>query len=99
MTTGPTRSSAGLEPRRRRVLYRAHHRGTRELDLLLGRFADARLDAMDEAELTAFEHLLDAPEPLLMDWLVEGLPVAEAYDTALFVTLTSFTRSRTAPFT
>lgn len=99
MTTGPTRSSDGLELRRRRVLYRAHHRGTRELDLLLGRFADVRLDALDDAELAAFEHLLDAPEPELMAWLVEDLPVAEAYDTAFFAALKSFTRSRTAPFT
>ena len=39
--TGTTRSSAGLDERRRRLLYRSWHRGTREMDLIMGRFADA----------------------------------------------------------
>ena len=46
--TGTTRSSAGLDARRRRILYRSWHRGTREMDLLMGRFADALIGEMSE---------------------------------------------------
>src|SRR5690606_39649277 len=38
--TGTTRTSAELDPRRRRILFRAWHRGIREMDLIFGQFAD-----------------------------------------------------------
>jgi antitoxin CptB len=52
-----------LATRRRRAYYRAHHRGTQEMDLLLGRYAAAKLDHMSAAELDAFEILMDQPDP------------------------------------
>jgi len=51
-----------LDARRRRALWRATHRGTKELDILIGTFAAARLPAMDAAELTRFEAFLTLPE-------------------------------------
>jgi antitoxin CptB len=54
-----------LEIRRKRALYRANHRGTKELDLILGRYAKERLRHMDEAELEAFEALLAMPDPVI----------------------------------
>ena len=44
-------SSAGLDPRRRRILFRAWRRGLREMDLALGQFADAHLTELGEEEL------------------------------------------------
>jgi antitoxin CptB len=61
--TGTTRSSDGLDPRRKRLLFRCWHRGTREMDLILGRFADAEIGNLSEAELTELEHLLEVPDP------------------------------------
>jgi antitoxin CptB len=90
MPTGTTRSSEGLEMRRRRALYRAWHRGTRELDLLLGRFADHFIEELDERELGDFEQLLDASEPELTAWILEGTPVPDRYDTDLFAKLHTF---------
>jgi antitoxin CptB len=58
--------------RRRRALYRACHRGTKELDYMLGRFADARVADMSMDELTVFEELLSLPEPDLQKWLMNG---------------------------
>lgn len=49
--------------RRRRALWRATHRGSKEMDYLLGRFAAASLDSMNASELTLFERLIDAPDP------------------------------------
>ena len=67
--TGSTRSSDGLDPRRRRLLFRSWHRGTREADLIMGRFADAHIEGFSDAELDQFEHLLDAIETDLLAWV------------------------------
>lgn len=66
------------DERRRRALYRATHRGTREMDWLLGKFADARLGAMSETDLAEFEQLMALPEPDLQHWLMTGLDVASS---------------------
>ena len=57
------------EHRIKRALYRANHRGTKELDLILGRFADDRARAMSETELDAFEELLALPDPQIDLWI------------------------------
>jgi antitoxin CptB len=56
--------------RRKRIQFRSWHRGTREADLLLGRFADRHLETMTPAELDQFEAVLELPEPDLMAWYV-----------------------------
>ena len=48
--TGSTRSSGGLDDRRKRLLFRCWHRGTREMDLILGRFADAEIASLKDDE-------------------------------------------------
>ena len=52
-----------LGMRRRRALWRASHRGTKEMDYLLSRFAVASLDGMNASELTLFERLIDTADP------------------------------------
>jgi antitoxin CptB len=66
-----------FEIRRRRALYRAEHRGTKEMDLVLGPYAKAKLAGMSEAELSAFEHLLTQPDPELQE-MVFGARAADA---------------------
>lgn len=63
-----------LSMRRRRLRYRAWHRGTRELDLIIGPFADAVTDSMDGAELDRFERLLSGEETDLQAWLLGQEP-------------------------
>ena len=65
-----------LDVRRRRAAYRATHRGTKEMDILMSRFADANLPAMGDAELTRFERLLALPDPELQKWILEPQPGA-----------------------
>ncbi len=61
--------------RRRRISFRAWHRGTREMDLIMGRFADAELAGLDGASLDAFEALMEQPDPDLYKWVSgEALP-------------------------
>lgn len=61
--TGTTRSSEGLDPRRKRLLFRCWHRGTREMDLILGRFADAEIGSLSDAELDELETILEVNDP------------------------------------
>lgn len=82
--TGTTRSSADLDPRRRRALVRAWRRGTREMDLVLGMFADAHIELLSDEELTTFEALLQLPDVVLLSWVTGETPVAEAHDTPIF---------------
>jgi antitoxin CptB len=69
--------TADLEPRKRRAAYRAAHRGTKEMDILLGRFSDARLAAMSAQELAEFEALLASPDPELQRWIMDGNSVPD----------------------
>jgi antitoxin CptB len=74
---------ASLDARRRRLLYRATHRGTYENDILLGGFVQRHIDALDESELAALEALLELPENDLADWLTGRMPIAPEVDTPL----------------
>ena len=67
--TGIGRTSSDLDPRRRKVLFRSWHRGTREMDLVLGRFADAEIDRLSDEELTIYEALIDAPDREIFSWI------------------------------
>src|SRR5579883_2233169 len=73
----------GLDTRRRRILFRATHRGTHENDLLVGGFVAPRIAAMSEAELDAVEAVLDLPDPELADWLTGRAPLPPAQDTPM----------------
>jgi antitoxin CptB len=85
--TGSDLSSAGLDARRRRILFRAWRRGMREMDLVMGQFADAQLPDMRDAELDEFERLLDAPDPSVLAWITGEEPVPANFDTPLFARL------------
>jgi len=74
---------ASLDARRRRLLFRATHRGTYENDILLGSFVRARIDAFSESDLTLLEELLELPENDLGDWLTGRRPIPDAMDTPL----------------
>jgi antitoxin CptB len=84
------RMMSDLDVRRRRALYRAQHRGTKEMDHLLGRYAEARLEHMDEAALALFETLLALPDPEIQTAIVYGEPLGGAQISALIGTLRRF---------
>jgi antitoxin CptB len=87
---GPEISSDGLDSRRRRLLFRAWHRGIREMDMVFGRFADAQIAALSEAELDDFERLLELRDQQVFDWVFGARPMDATYDTPLFRRLVAF---------
>lgn len=78
--TGSTRSSEGLDTRRRKLLFRSWHRGMREMDLILGSFADANIDKLNDDELDHYEALLEITDKDLLSWIVGEHPVPAAVD-------------------
>jgi antitoxin CptB len=88
--TGMTRSSEGLDVRRRRLLFRAWHRGMRETDLIMGRFADAYIATLSDPELDAFEQLMEVLDRDVLAWVTGERQPPETYDTALLKRLREF---------
>ena len=86
-----------VELRRKRLLYRSWHRGMRESDLILGRFAAAHLAGFDEAQLDRFEALLDCADADLFDWVAGRAKPPAALDHDVMRLLLAFTNSPAAP--
>jgi antitoxin CptB len=86
------RSSDGLDPRRRKLLFRCWHRGMREVDLIMGRFADAAVNELSDDELAEFERLIEVPDHEVLAWVTGEAEVPAAYDTLLFRRLCDFNR-------
>jgi antitoxin CptB len=82
--TGSTRSSDGLDDRRKRLLFRCWHRGTREMDLILGRFADAEIAGLSDSDMAELERLIEVPDPDLYAALTGDKPLDPEYASALF---------------
>lgn len=88
--SGTQISSDGLPPVRKRALFRAWHRGTKEMDLLLGTFADAHLATLSEADFDDFTRLMEVPDRDLFAWITDREETPGNYDTAVFRMVKSF---------
>lgn len=73
-----------LDERRRRARFRAWHRGTREMDIVMGRFVDAEIARFTDGEMAELERLIDMPDPLLYAWVSGEQPVDAEFDTPFF---------------
>ncbi|MEQ8481479.1 MAG: succinate dehydrogenase assembly factor 2 [Hoeflea sp.] len=88
--TGTTRSSADLDPRRRRILVRAWRRGIREMDLVIGGFADAEIASLDDDELDQFEALMAEDDGDLLKWVTGEQATPERFQTNLFARVRAY---------
>ncbi len=71
----PDPTDSELSPRRRRLMFRAWHRGTKEADLMIGTFVQAHIAQFTEAELDELEAVLELPDVDLADWLSGRRPI------------------------
>ena len=69
--------------RRRRLLFRATHRGTHETDLLIGGFVTPRIATMSAADMDALEEVMELPDTDLADWLTGRLPIPAQWDSPM----------------
>jgi antitoxin CptB len=78
--------NASLPPddiRRRRLLFRATHRGTHETDLLIGGYVAPRIATMSEADMDALEEVMELPDVDLADWLTGRFPIPADSDSPM----------------
>ena len=88
--TGLARTSADLDPRRRRILYRCWHRGIREMDLVFGSFAEAEIGTLSEAELDEFETIMSEDDHDLHGWITGAMPLPEEMNTPMFARVAAY---------
>lgn len=79
-----------LDERRKRLKFRAWRRGFREIDLILGGFADRHLAALDADEIAAFERLLEMRDLDVYDWIVGRSPAPPEHETGLMRKLRAY---------
>ncbi len=84
----------GLDPRRRRILFRATHRGTHETDLLIGGFVGPRIAGFSADELDSLEELMELPDVDLADWLMGRREIPPECDTPMLRAVLEAARSR-----
>ena len=83
-----------IDTRRRRLRFRAWHRGIRETDLIMGRFADAHLDALTVEDMADFEALLDIPDRDILDWVTGAATVPDGQLTPVLARILAFHGTR-----
>ena len=83
-------SDTSPDPRRRRLLFRAWHRGTREMDLVMGRFTEANIAALSDADVADMEALMEANDRDVFDWVSGMAPTPANYDTPVFRRIRAF---------
>lgn len=76
--------------KRKQLLFRSWHRGTREIDLLLGKFADAHVPGFGEADLADYDRFLNNSDPDIYNWLTGQEPVPPAEETPVVRVLLAF---------
>jgi antitoxin CptB len=86
-----------MDDRRKKLQFRAWRRGFREIDLILGGFADRKLESLDEAALDAFEALLDAPDQEVYEWITEQAQPPAQHDTPTLARIRAFRFELTKP--
>jgi len=92
--SGTEVSSEGLDLRRRKLKFRLWHRGIREMDLVMGGFADAELAGLKDADLSEVEAWLDVPDQQMFAWVNGSETPPADLDTPLFRKLRTFHGTR-----
>ena len=86
-----------IELRRKRLRFRSTHRGTKELDLVFGAFAERHLDAMSAGQIARYEAILDADEYDIYRWLTAQAAIPSEHDNDVMAQILSFEFAKTKP--
>lgn len=81
-----------LDSRRKKILFRSWHRGMREVDLILGQFADKNIATLSDADLQDYEDLLEVLDRDLLQWVTGETSTPPQFDTAVFRKILEFRR-------
>ncbi len=81
---------AQMDATRKRLLYKAAHRGMKETDKIIGGYGEVRLASMTEDELAAFDRLLDEPDNDLLNWIMDREEIPSHVDGYLLQEIIAF---------
>ena len=79
-----------LENKRKRLIFRSWHRGTREMDIIMGSFADRHIPGFSESQLSEYDDILSLNDPDLYNWYTQKEDVPANLDTEVMGLLLSF---------
>ncbi len=79
-----------MDIRKKRMLFRSWHRGFKEMDLILGSFADRRLESLGPEELDQFEAILDAEDTPLYQWITGKDAMPDVFNTPIMTEICDF---------
>lgn len=82
--------SKNLNQQRKRILFRAHRRGTKESDMVIGGFAKAYVEDLTAAQLDRFEALLERNDPDVLGWVIGIETPPEEFDTDVLHMIKNF---------
>ena len=82
--TGSRVDTSKLDARRRRLVFRAWHRGIREMDLVFGQYVNAHVGEMDDTTIDELEFIMSFEDRDLLTWVTGEVAVPKDVDTALF---------------
>jgi len=82
-----------IEHRRKKLKFRAWHRGTKEMDLILGNFADEHLEQMSSEQMDRFSHILKQADDELYSWVSGAKQMPDHLDRDIMKKLESFRMS------
>ena len=83
--------SPETQTRRKRLLWRATHRGIKEMDLILGGFVTRNLDGFSEAEIADLERIMDIPDQDMLSWATKQADVPAEYASPLLARILAYT--------
>ena len=82
-----------METLRKRIFYKATHRGMQETDKIIGGFAEQELEKLSKDYLYDFDKLLDVPDVDLLNWILGNEEVPESFDNEIFRLIIVFKES------
>tara|TARA_B100001142_G_C13777917_1_gene439879 strand:- start:228 stop:479 length:252 start_codon:yes stop_codon:yes gene_type:complete len=82
-----------METLRKRIFYKATHRGMRETDKIFGEFLIKNLNSLDKNLLGDLDKLLDLADVDLLNWILGREEVPKEFDNEIFRLLVSFKES------
>ena len=91
-----SRNLETIEIKRKRLLFRSTHRGTREMDILLGGFFKSNMSDLNKDQLNEFEGLIEIPDDDLYNWAMGRIEIPKELDTQLLRDFIKSVQSRGA---
>jgi antitoxin CptB len=82
------------DPRRKRLLYRATHRGTKEADVIIGGFFRENVARLPDDRLAEAEEFLEISDLDFLEWILGRQPVPERWKNSLLDEVLAWERKR-----